>query len=300
MSKTIKVLMVDDEERFRAATKNILDRWGFETIVAANGEEAIRKLQEEPDVVILDVKMPGMDGHQVLAEMKRLSPKLPVIMLTGHGALPSAKEALAQGAFDYLAKPCDITLLTHRIHEAYQHGRKQAPAEEKTVADIMIPIEDYTTVHMDATVEEAIEKLRESFSSKLSTSRIMETGHRSIVVFDRKGEVKGILAIIDLIAGLMPNYLFAPKPSTADRIQYSPMFWSGMFTRETKKLAAKPITEVMSPAPLTVKADANLMEAAYTMFTEKVRRLAVTKEGKVVGIVREQELFFEMERILRS
>jgi PleD family two-component response regulator len=63
MGDKIKVLMVDDEEKFRSTTEKILQRKGFETVLAASGEEAINKLGEQPDVVILDVKMPGMDGH---------------------------------------------------------------------------------------------------------------------------------------------------------------------------------------------------------------------------------------------
>ncbi|MBW2615238.1 MAG: response regulator [Deltaproteobacteria bacterium] len=80
-----------------------------------SGEEANEKLEEKPDVVILDIKMPGMDGHEALSEIKNRSPNVPVIMLTGHGAMPSAREALIEGAFDYLAKPCDIDILAAKI-----------------------------------------------------------------------------------------------------------------------------------------------------------------------------------------
>jgi len=76
------------------------------------------------------------------------------------------------------------------------------------------------------------------------------------------------------------------------------MFWSGMFAREVTQLASKKIKDVMSPAPATIGADANLMEAAYTMITLGQRRLAVMARGEVVGVVREQDLFFEMERLL--
>ncbi|MEJ2165703.1 MAG: response regulator [Desulfobacterales bacterium] len=300
MSKKITVLMVDDEEKFRSTTKKILNRRGFNTLVAANGEEALAKLKESPDVVVLDVRMPGMDGHQTLHEIRKRSPATPVIMLTGHGALPSAKEALEQGAFDYLTKPCDIDILASKITDAFRHQQPSEEIKEKTVADIMIPIEDYTTVNQNSTVGEAIERLRESFFSRESTSRIMETGHRSIMVFDDRGEVIGLLAIIDLLNAVMPGYLSAPKPSTADSIQYSPMFWTGMFTREVTRLAGKKIKAVMSPAPRTIEAGANLMEAAYTMIYQNKRRLAVMDSGEVIGIIREQDLFFEIDRILRE
>ena len=71
MEKKIKVLMVDDEAQFRATTQKILNRKGFDTIIAASGEEALGKLDADPDVVILDIKMPGIDGHQALQEIKK-------------------------------------------------------------------------------------------------------------------------------------------------------------------------------------------------------------------------------------
>lgn len=301
MTKSIKVLMVDDEEKFRSTTKTILDRRGFQTILAGNGEEAISKLGENPDVVILDIKMPGMDGHEALKEIKKRCPDIPVIMLTGHGGLPSASEALAEGAFDYLAKPCDIDILAAKINEAFKsvHEESDEP-EEKRVMDAMIPLEEYTQLSADHTVKEAIVALKASFSSKMATSIIMETGHRSIFVMDGKNNVIGIVAITDLIEMIMPGYLSAPKPSTADIIQYSPMFWNGMFTKEIRQKAYVKIREIMSDPPLTIDGTANLMEAAYMMRSTGARRIAVEMSGKIIGIIREQDLFFQMEKILRD
>lgn len=299
MKEKIKVLMVDDEEQFRATTKKILDKRGFDTIVAESGEAAIDKIKENPDVVILDIKMPGIDGHEALKQIKKLKPDLPVIMLTGHGALPSAMEALATGAFDYLSKPCDIDLLASKITDAYQQKEKK-PREEKRVVEIMVPIENYTTLDEDQTVSDAILKLKESFSSMISTSRLMESSHRSVLVFDDTGNVKGLLVIDDLLEGIKPAYLKAAKPSMADSIVYSPMFWSGMFTTEVKRLAKMKIKEVMSAAPPTIDVDANLMEAAHMMMKNKVARLAVTKQKDVVGVIREHDLFFEMEKVIRG
>lgn len=300
MTKKIKVLMVDDEEKFRSTTRKILDRRGFDTLLAGSGEEALDQLKNEPDVVVLDIKMPGMDGHETLREIRERRPDLPVIMLTGHGAMPSAREALKHGANDYLTKPCDIDLLASKIVDAHRHEAKAGDIAKKSVADIMIAIEDYTTVNQSDTVGEAIARLRESFTSGESTGSIMETGHRSILVFDDGGDVIGILAIIDLLQAVLPAYLSAPKPSMADSIQYSPMFWDGMFTIEVKKIAAQKVADVMSPAPLTIAADANLMEAAYAMVSNKRRRLAVEQKRRIIGIIREQDLFFEIERILRA
>ncbi len=300
MEKKIKVLMVDDEAQFRATTQKILNRKGFDTIIAGSGEEALGKLNDDPDVVILDIKMPGIDGHEALQEIKKRKPDLPVIMLTGHGALPSAKEALGKGAFDYLSKPCDIELLAAKVKEAYHQNKIPIEEQEKRVHEAMVPLEEYTTLSGDQSVATAIAELKSSFACKISTSRIMETGHRSVLVMEAGGAVAGIVAITDLLKMIMPAYLSASKPSTADSIQYSPMFWKGMFGAETRRKSRLKVNEVMSPAPPVIDGAASLMEAAYRMHTENARRLVVVSSDKVVGVIREQDLFFEMENILSA
>ncbi len=300
MDDKIKVLMVDDEAQFRATTQKILNKKGFETRLAASGEEALEKLDDKPDVVILDIKMPGMDGHQVLKEIKTRYPALPVIMLTGHGALPSAVAARDQGAFDYLSKPCDVDLLSAKIKDAVLRGKDPKTIEEKRVKEVMVPIDDYTRLDENQTIQDAVSELKTSFTTRVSTSRLMETGHRSVLVMESDEAVAGILTLRDLLEMMMPAYLSAAKPSTADSIQYSPMFWTGMFSQTAKALAKKSIGSVMSPAPPTIDGDANLMEAAYMMIQQGVRRLTVVLSGRVAGVVREQDLFFEIERIINT
>jgi DNA-binding NtrC family response regulator len=118
--KKVRVLMVDDEATFRGTAQRVLERRGFHTILAASASDAMVRLAENPDVVVLDIKMPGTDGHQVLRELKKRDPSLPVIILTGHGTMASVRQASAEGAFEYLAKPCDIDLLAMKILDAYQ------------------------------------------------------------------------------------------------------------------------------------------------------------------------------------
>ena len=300
MDKKIKVLMVDDEERFRATTNKILIRRGFDTIMAESGEAAMEKLKENPDVIILDIKMAGMDGHETLKEIKKQKPDIPVIMLTGHGALPSARQAQKEGAFDYLTKPCDIDILAGKIKDAFHHGGMATNGKyrERNVLSVMVPIQDYTILNGETSVGDAILELRKSFESKVSSASIMETGHRSVLVVDRNNKVEGILAIADLLKMILPAYLFAPKPSMADAIQYSPMFWEGMFAKEIEKKAKIKIRDVMSPAPFAIDGKASLMEAAYLMIKNNARRIVVMASGDVTGIIREQDLFFEMDRVL--
>ncbi len=291
--------MVDDEDQFRATTSRLLTKRGYDTTMAGTGEEAIEILKNKPhDVVVLDVKMPGIDGHEALSRIKRINPETQVIMLTGHGTPDSAKESLLREAFDYLNKPCDIDILCLKINDAYAAKHYGEPIEEKAARDIMIHIDDYTMVSEDDTIKGTIQKLMESFKGLVSSSRIMETGHRSLLVFDEKNELAGILSILDLIEAVRPAYLSAPKPSTADSVQFSSMFWAGLFTTQTKMLADKKVKDIMSESPLRVDENTNLMEVANLMFCERCRRVIITSNDRVIGIVREQELFFEMANII--
>ncbi|MBA3029762.1 MAG: response regulator [Desulfobacteraceae bacterium] len=301
MTNKINVLMVDDEAQFRATTSKILIKKGFNTVIAASGEEALEVLKANPqDVIILDIMMPGMGGHEALAQIKKISPTTQVIMLTGHGGLASAKKSLEQGAFDYLSKPCDIDLLSAKINSAYDAAHKTEVKKEKTAGDIMIRVEDYTKISIDTTILEAIHELKKTFEGLVASSRFMETGHRSILVFNHSGKLAGTLSIVDLIAAIRPAYLSAPKPSMADSIQYSPMFWSGLFTRRALAMGSRKVSEIMSESPLRVDHNSNLMEVADLMFREKARRVIVTKNNEIVGILREQEMFFEISNILEK
>ncbi len=300
MKENIKVLMVDDEDRFRESTSKLLIKRGFETTMAGDGEEALNILKKENfDVVVLDIKMPKMDGHEALAEIKKMKPEIQVIMLTGHGTLDSAQKALMSDAFDYLNKPCDIAMLASKINDAYLAKIHKGHGEEKSIKDIMIPIEDYSTITVHNTVKDAIMKLMESFNSLVATNRVMETGHRSLLVFDN-GKLVGILSIMDLIEAIRPSYLTMPKPSMAESIQYSPIFWKGLFTSQTKRLENMKVSEIMSEVPYMMDADSNLMEVADFMYTNKIRRLVISKGEKIVGVVREQEIFFELSRIIMN
>lgn len=300
MTDTIKVLMVDDEAQFRATTEKLLRRQGFDIVLAANGKEAIAKMAEQPDVVVLDIKMPDMDGHETLKEIHKIRPAQPVVMLTGHGGPTSAQQACEEGALNYLTKPCDIHILAEAIREAFRRGTSKKQEKERTVAGIMVPIEEYTLLDGECTAAQAIAELKASFSLKHSTSRLMETGHRSVLVVDKQRRPQGFLAIINLLKMILPSYLSAPKPSMADSVQYSPMFWDGMFAAEVRRKSSLQIKEIMSPEPFTIDAGASLMETAYMMVTMNARRIVVMQNGELTGVVREQDLFFEMDRVLQQ
>ena len=115
------VLVVDDEVDFVNTLVKRLNMRHVNAYGATNGPEALRLIDQKPmDVVVLDVKMPGMDGIEVLREIKSRHPLVEVIMLTGHARLEVAIEGLEAGAFDYLMKPINMDELLYKLQDAYK------------------------------------------------------------------------------------------------------------------------------------------------------------------------------------
>ncbi|MBI5594139.1 MAG: response regulator [Deltaproteobacteria bacterium] len=137
--KTV-VLLVDDEVPFVETMTKRLAKRDLTVISAHSGSEALAKLGHEDhvDVVILDVKMPGMDGIETLKEIKKAHPLTEVIMLTGHATIETGIEGMKLGAFDYLMKPCDIDNLMQKVQEAKakkdKHNEKIAQARIQEIA----------------------------------------------------------------------------------------------------------------------------------------------------------------------
>ena len=118
----MKVLLVDDEIDFATTLSKRLRLRGMGVDVVHDGQQALDYVKErEPDVMVLDLKMPGLRGMEVLARLSTAHPNLQVIILTGHGTDREEKEARRLNAFDYLRKPTDIYTLADRIQAAYNH-----------------------------------------------------------------------------------------------------------------------------------------------------------------------------------
>jgi len=129
----MKMMLVDDEERFLSTTQKLLSRKGYDILTASSGAEALDILRTHNiHVVILDVKMPGMDGIETLQAIKRNYPLIEVIMLTGHGTIDSAVEGLKSGATDYLTKPTDVQDLIEKAEAAF--GKRQVMEDRIRVA----------------------------------------------------------------------------------------------------------------------------------------------------------------------
>jgi len=119
---TYNVLVVDDEDVIRKGMRRILEAEGYQVTTSASGRTAIEKIQEQDfDVVITDLKMPGMDGIEVLKTIKILQPEVPVIIITGYSTVDTAVDAMKNGAFDYIAKPFASSLIIEKVQKAVAH-----------------------------------------------------------------------------------------------------------------------------------------------------------------------------------
>ncbi len=135
----VNVLVVDDEEDFVEILSLRLKDAGEKVHEAFSGKTCLKQLETHAiDVVILDIKMPGMDGIQTLREIKRRHPLVEVILLTGHGTTETAVEGMKQGAFDYLLKPADFTELLDKIAAARQRKDQQEERIRKAEARLLL------------------------------------------------------------------------------------------------------------------------------------------------------------------
>jgi len=135
-----RILLVDDEERFRANLRKMLNAQGLTVGAAGSGPEALEELKMAPyDVIVLDIRMPGMNGLATLREIKKINPETEVIILSGHASMDAAMEINRLGGYDYLMKPCPLEDLLLKIDAAYdkklerQKRRKTASSPKETL-----------------------------------------------------------------------------------------------------------------------------------------------------------------------
>ena len=125
-----RILLVDDEERFRANLQKMLAAQGLPVTARDSGEAALEELRRQSyDVILLDIRMPGMDGLATLAEIKKIDPGVEVIILSGHASMDAAMEINRLGGYDYLMKPCPLDEILLKIDAAYE---KKVERETRT------------------------------------------------------------------------------------------------------------------------------------------------------------------------
>ncbi|MBW2052488.1 MAG: response regulator, partial [Deltaproteobacteria bacterium] len=131
MKEAINILVVDDEEKIREGCYRVLTDKGFKVFTAENGQAALDTLAgEEMDVILLDLKMPGMDGEEVLELAHEKYPDIPVIIITGHGTIDTAVECMKKGAYDFITKPFQIRQFMLPVNRAADKRRLEQKARQ--------------------------------------------------------------------------------------------------------------------------------------------------------------------------
>ena len=272
MNNKIRVLLVDDEKQFVTNMARILKVRGFDVTTAFDGYQAVDAIKYGGgfDVVVLDVKMPGLDGVATLGEIKKWAPDTEVIMLTGHATLESGTQAMRKGAYDYLMKPCDIEDLVEKIkeaHEAEEIKRHPVLWPRKLVREIALHA--FKKLHPEDAVSSALE---------IMSREEGEESIEEVYVVDREDRPLGIVTKRDLVSE-------AQKVHTDISLD-----WAGLI-RNPHGLPQKTMKEVMRPQPLTTQANAYLTDAANQMIVHNLRRMPVVRAEKMIGVIKLEDVF---------
>jgi len=232
---------------------------------------------------VLDIQMTGMDGHTALQEIKKTDPDIQVIILTGHGSRYSAMRALVREAFDYLAKPCDVDILASRIHDAYLAKHRGFKFDDKKALNLMIPIHDLKSIPADMSLKEA-----------------MAMGEGFLAVMDERKMLAGILTRMDIIRSVRPEYISGGGTFNEQSSRFSSMFWSGFFSDRVKAVSQKKVWEILSDTPPTISENANLLEVAHMISGTTGGVLLVKDISKVIGIIRDQDIYSEIDSLMKK
>ena len=272
----IRVLLVDDEEQFTLNMARILKVRGVDVATAFNGYEAVDAIKYGGgfDVVLLDIKMPGMDGIETLGEIKKWAPDTEVIMLTGHATLSSGTQAMRKGAYDYLMKPCDIEDLVEKIREAHEaESIKRHPVlwPRKLVREIALHV--FSRLKSGDSLEAALELM----SREMGDESVEE-----VHIVDDKDRILGLVTKRDLL-----NQAQKAHPGID-------LDWAEL-QENPDRLSPKTLREVMRLDPVTTQANATLTDAANQMILHNIRCMPVIRAGKVIGVVRLQDIFQHLD-----
>jgi two-component system, NtrC family, response regulator HydG len=277
LQEKIRVLLVDDEEKLVNNMARILNTRGFEVTRAYNGYQAVDAVKYGGgfDVVVLDVKMPGMDGVETLREIKKRAPDTAVIMLTGHATLDSGTMAMRRGAYDYLMKPCDMEDLVEKIKEAHEAEMiKRHPVlwPRKLVREIALS--SFAKVRPEDPLAAALELM-----GREKGGESVEEVH----VVDGEDRLKGVITRRDLLNEAQRN-----RPGTT-------LTW-GALVENPNLLPEKTAGEILRPQAVSTPANAYLTDAAHQMIQNNLRRMPVLRAGKLIGVIKLEDVFQHMDR----
>jgi CheY-like chemotaxis protein len=275
-----RVLLVDDEDEFRDAARNALQRRGFSVLTAASGQEALAMLPGATlDLIVLDLKMPGLSGIETLERVRQVRKALPVLILTGHGDFHDALQGIRLDIVDFVQKPVEMDSLAARIRKLLEM-KTSLPIREPGIADLMVGPDHYPKLYADQPVSDAIRILWGVFTSPTDAVRV-----RSARVYDRSDRFIGLIRFSDLLRATLPAVLGNSPYST---------YFTGMFLAQCKVIGNLRISEFFNDMDVSVTEEIPLMEAIHVMVENHLITLPVLRDGELVGILRETDIVGEM------
>lgn len=265
--QAVHVLLVDDEERFARNLAKILDKRGYKVYTAFDGSQALDLLGKNPDiaVVLLDVRMPGMDGIETLRRIKQIDGDMEVIMLTGHASLEDGIEAVRAGAFDYLQKPYDVEDLLVKIRSARDVGRiKRHPLLwPRTQAGEII-----LSGFIPLLPEDPLAKAMAVFERYRNGE-----GAQMLFVVDAHQQIQGVITKRDILDAVAQAH--GPADTTWEWVRQHPAV-----------LPELPLHRIMRREVETVAVETPLDQTAERMLRQRYDSIPVVCEGAVLGIIR--------------
>lgn len=275
MTEKIQVLIVDDEVRFAINLSRLLATRRFDVSVAHNGLDALEVINKiRPDVVVLDIRMPEMDGIETLLAMKQLDPETPVIILTGDADVETGILAIREGAFDYLFKPCDMDILSEKILQA-------AAAKQIRHCPVLWPrrmvkeITNASFIPLDITDD--LTKTLDIFNA-MGSEGMREELH----VTDNKDRLRGVISRNGLVRVAERVY--------PERI----ILWSDL-ARNPWWLSEKKVSDAMEPpTDMSAHPDEPLHQVARKMIDNHIRCLPVMAENRFMGIIMLKDILYHI------
>lgn len=272
----VHILLVDDEERFVLNLGRLMKARGFVVFTAFDGRGALELLASEKEiaVVVLDVRMPGMDGIGTLQQIKERHPDIEVIMLTGQATLEDGIQAVRLGAFDYLQKPCDIEDLEAKVRAACsveQIKRHPVLWPRSTAGEIILS--GFLPLFPEDTIDSAL---------KIFTRYRNGDGAQMLFVVDTNQRIRGMIAKRDMITALETEY--AGETVTWEWI-----------CRNPHRLPPIPVSRIMCREVETVSTDTSLIETARRMLQHHYDSMPVVSGEAVLGIVRLRDVLLYLQ-----
>lgn len=284
--KTFNILLVDDEEDFRQICSVTLGRRGFNVTQATDGEAALKILKKNrPDIVILDLKMSGMNGIETLQKIRDIEPILPVIILTGHGNMGTAMAGIKLEVVDFIQKPVDMNQLGIRIKGILERGGEK-PLCEPTITDLMTPPELYPKVYVDESIHSVLKTIHAAYLKPVPQN-CMIGQVRSALVYEGNEKFIGIVRFSDFLRLILPSFL-SDSPYSS--------FFTGMFLAQCKVVASKINIRELVNTQVFIEVNVPLMEAVHLLVKHKRINIPVMKNDELVGILRSRDIILEAAR----